>query len=101
MNIVSADGKMVSKVEGLPEVDDKGQGGLLDVALDPDYQNNRTIYWTFSEPVNGGNHTAVAKGKLASNDAAIENATVIYRSNTQNESTLHYGGRVLFDKNGN
>ena len=60
LNIVSADGKTISKLEGLPKVDPKGQGGLLDVALDPDFQNNKMIYWTFSEPVSGGNHTAVA-----------------------------------------
>ena len=51
LNIVSSDGKATSKVEGLPKVDDKGQGGLLDVALDPDFANNRMIFWTFSEPV--------------------------------------------------
>ena len=67
-NIVSADGKTISKVEGLPKVDAKGQGGLLDVALDPDFQNNRMIFWSFSEPYSGGNHTAVAKGKLSTDE---------------------------------
>jgi len=100
MNIVSADGKMVSKVEGLPEVDDKGQGGLLDVALDPDYQSNRTIYWTFSEPVNGGNHTAVAKGKLSADEKRIENSTVIFRATPTYDGDKHYGSRLVFDQDG-
>ncbi|MGZ5263714.1 MAG: PQQ-dependent sugar dehydrogenase [Kaistella sp.] len=100
MNIVSADGKMVSKIEGLPEVDDKGQGGLLDVALDPDYQSNRTIYWTFSEPVNGGNHTAVAKGKLSADEKRIENSTVIFRATPTYDGDKHYGSRLVFDQDG-
>ena len=76
-NILSADGKTTSKVEGLPKVDAKGQGGLLDVALDPDFQNNRMVFWSFSEPYSGGNHTAVAKGKLSSDEKLIENPVVI------------------------
>ena len=76
-NILAADGKTTSKVEGLPKVDAKGQGGLLDVALDPDFQNNRMVFWSFSEPYSGGNHTAVAKGKLSSDEKLIENPVVI------------------------
>ena len=64
-------------MEGLPKVDAKGQGGLLDVALDPDFQNNRMVFWSFSEPYSGGNHTAVAKGKLSSDEKLIENPVVI------------------------
>ena len=101
MNIVSADGKMVSKVEGLPKVDDQGQGGLLDVALDPDYQNNRIIYWTFTEAVSGGNHTAVAKGKLSADEKKIENPAVIFRATPTYDGNKHYGSRLTFDQDGN
>ena len=65
MNVVSADGKEISKIEGFPKVDSKGQGGMLDVALDPDFKTNNIIYFSFSEPYENGNHTAVAKGKLS------------------------------------
>ena len=99
-NIVSADGKTISKVEGLPKVDAKGQGGLLDVALDPDFQNNRTIFWSFSEPVPGGNHTAVAKGKLSADEKTIENPTVIFRATPTYDGDKHYGSRLEFDKDG-
>lgn len=62
MNIVSADGKQISKIDGFPKVDAKGQGGMLDVALDPDFITNNIIYFSFSEPYENGNHTAVGKG---------------------------------------
>ncbi len=100
LNIVSADGKTISKVEGLPKVDAKGQGGLLDVALDPDFQNNKMIYWTFSEPVSGGNHTAVAKGKLSADEKRIENPSVIFRATPTYDGDKHYGSRLEFDKDG-
>ena len=97
-NIVSADGKTISKVEGLPKVDDKGQGGLLDVALDPDFATNRMIFWSFSEPYSGGNHTAVAKGKLSTDEKKIENPTVIFRATPTYDGDKHYGSRLEFDK---
>ena len=101
MNILSADGKTISKVEGFPKVDDKGQGGLLDVALDPDFATNRMISWTFSEPVSGGNHTAVGKGKLSTDEKTIENPQVIFRATPTYDGKLHYGSRLVFDKEGN
>ena len=101
MNILSQDGKMISKIEGFPTVDSKAQGGLLDVALDPDFENNRMIYWTFSEPVSGGNHTAVGKGKLSADEKSIENPQVIFRATPTYDGKLHYGSRLVFDKDGN
>ena len=101
MYIVSHDGKTLQKITGLPKVDPKGQGGLLDVALDPDFSSNRLIYWTFSEPVSGGNHTAVAKGKLSADEKTIENPQVIFRATPSYDGSLHYGSRLVFDKTGN
>ena len=98
MNIVSADGKTITKVEGFPEVDDRGQGGLLDVALDPDFKNNRMIYFTFSEPVAKGNNTAVGKGRLSNDEKKIENPTVIFHATPRYDGKLHYGSRLVFDK---
>ena len=101
MNIVSADGKTLIKVEGLPKVDDKGQGGLLDVALDTDFASNRMIYFTYSEPVKGGNHSSVAKAKLSADDKKVENVQVIFRATPTYDGDKHYGSRLLFDKDGN
>ncbi|QOW10999.1 PQQ-dependent sugar dehydrogenase [Kaistella flava (ex Peng et al. 2021)] len=101
MNIVTADGKTITKVGGFPTVDPNGQGGLLDVALDPDFKNNRMIYWTFSEPVSGGNHTSVGKGKLSADEKRVENPQVIFRATPTYDGKLHYGSRLVFDKDGN
>ncbi|MCF6133157.1 PQQ-dependent sugar dehydrogenase [Flavobacterium wongokense] len=99
--IADISGKLTEEITGIPEVNDKGQGGLLDIAIDPDFLQNRIIYWTFSEKSDKGNLTAVAKGRLANNEKKVENATVIYRATPAYDGVLHYGSRILFDKTGN
>jgi glucose/arabinose dehydrogenase len=101
MRIVTASGAVSSAIEGIPSVNPAGQGGLLGLCLDPNFGTNRIVYWVFSESVTGGNITSVAKGRLADDESAIEDAQVIYQSNTPNNSDLHYGGRILFDGTGN
>jgi len=101
MRIVKVTGEVSAAITGIPAVNPAGQGGLLGLCLDPEFTSNRMIYWVFSEAVTGGNITAVAKGKLSADEKKIEAATVIYRANPANPSTLHYGGRILFDKTGN
>jgi glucose/arabinose dehydrogenase len=101
MRIVTSTGQVSNPIGGIPTVNAAGQGGLLGVCIDPDFSSNRMIYWVFSESVSGGTVTAVAKGRLADKEANIENATVIYRANPAFNGDLHYGGRILFDKNGN
>lgn len=101
IKIVTQAGVISNALTGVPAVNPAEQGGLLGICLDPAYATNRMIYWTFSETVAGGNITAVAKGRISDNDTAIENATVIYRSNTPHPSAKHYGSRILFDKTGN
>ena len=64
LRVVSADGKLSEPVAGLPPVDARGQGGLLDVALDPAFASNGLIYWSYAEAGDGVNNTAVARGKL-------------------------------------
>ncbi|MBO9682405.1 MAG: PQQ-dependent sugar dehydrogenase [Flavisolibacter sp.] len=100
MRIVSANGQLSDEITGLPPVASQGQGGLLGITLDPQFETNRMVYWTFSEP-QPQNHTAVGKGKLSADEKRIENATVIYRAAPFHNSVLHYGGRILFDKTGN
>jgi aldose sugar dehydrogenase len=100
LRIVKTTGEMSEKITGLPAVDSDGQGGLLGITLDPAFAQNRMVYWAFSESVSGGNHTSVAKGRLSNDDRQIENSVVIYRATPAHKGNLHYGGRVLFDKNG-
>lgn len=100
LRIVSADGTVSEPISGLPKVDADGQGGLLGITLDPDFAANRMIYWAFSEPVNGGNHTAVGKGRLSDDEKSVEQASVIYQALPSYDGKLHYGGRVIFGKDG-
>jgi glucose/arabinose dehydrogenase len=100
MMLVNADGKLLKKITGFPAVVDNGQGGLLDVAPDPAFMTNRTIYWTFSEKYGEGNLTAVAKGQLDAKDSVIKNVAVIFRATPELNSQYHFGSRLLFDKDG-
>ncbi len=99
--IATATGALSDDITGVSPVNSAGQGGLLDVALDPQFTTNHIIYWTFSQPNPDGNLTAVAKGTLSSDEKRIENATVIYRATPAYNGTLHYGGRLVFDRGGN
>lgn len=100
MRIVSTSGEAAAPITGIPAVNSQGQGGLLGLCIDPGFASSRMVYWVFSENTQGGTLTAVAKGRLADNERSIENASVIYRANPAANSTLHYGGRILFDKTG-
>jgi glucose/arabinose dehydrogenase len=101
MRIATPAGELSEPITGIPKVSSEGQGGLLGIRLDPDFARNRMVYWVFSEPLPAGTLTAVAKGKLSADDKKIEGATVIYRATPAYKGTLHYGGRILFDKEAN
>jgi glucose/arabinose dehydrogenase len=100
MEIHDANGKLVKKITGLPAVVYEGQGGLLDVAFDPDFMDNKIMYWSYSEKFEQGNITSVAKGRLNESSGAVENVTVIFRALPVTKSNLQYGSRLVFDKNG-
>lgn len=101
MVILTADGKTQKTITGLPAVVNEGQGGLLDVNIDPQFSSNRMIYWDYAEKAAEGSILAIAKGKLSADERKIENITVIYRATPSYKGTLQYGSRILFDKQGN
>ena len=101
MQILDANGAFVKKITGFPEVNSSGQGGMLDVALDPNFSKNKMIYWSYSEKNEDGNLMAVAKGELNETESRINNPAVIFRATPALKSTLHYGSRLVFDKDGN
>jgi len=101
MQILGVDGQVQKKITGFPSVNTRGQGGLLDVAFDPDYKTNRTIYWTYSENYGNGNLMALAKGQISADETTIVNPTVIFRATPALRSNAHYGSRIVFDKDGN
>jgi len=100
LRIVSAAGQMGQPIAGLPPVDARGQGGLLDVALSPRFASDRTIFWSFSEPRTGGNATSVARGALSADRSRVENVQVIFRALPVYNGTLHYGSRLAFGPDG-
>lgn len=101
LRVVGKDGELSPAVTGLPAVYASGQGGLLGVTIDPDYANNGLVYWAFSEEQGGVNGTAVARGKLTLGAAPkLDNVQVIWRQAPKMNSSLHFGGRVVFARDG-
>lgn len=103
LRIITAAGEVSEPVTGLPEVDARGQGGLLDVALDPDYAETKLIYWSYAQPQEGEtNTTAVARGRLVEDEAGarVEGVRVIFQQAPAMASTMHYGNRLVFDREG-
>ena len=101
MEIHDANGNLVKKITGFPEVFFKGQGGLLDVVFDPNFDSNKMMYWSYAEKEQDGSLTAVAKGKLNEAAGTVEGVSVIFRATPATNSTLQYGSRLIFDKDGN
>lgn len=103
LRVVNADGTMSEPVQGLPAVDARNQGGLLDVVLDPAYAKNQLIYWSYAERrENGENNTAVARGRfLDGTPPKVENVQVIFHQEPSlANSTLHYGSRLVWRRDG-
>jgi glucose/arabinose dehydrogenase len=102
LRIVSAAGEVSAPLGGIPEVDDRNQGGLLDVAIDPDFANNAWVYLSYSEPrARGSNSTSVLRGRLARDGAArLEGVERIYRQEPAVKATGHFGSRLVFAPDG-
>jgi len=98
LRIVGADGRVGAPLAGLPPVDATGQCGLLDVAVDPDFAKNGLVWWTFAEPGEGGNSTAVARGRL-DGDRLVEVRTV-FSQKPKVSSRHHCGSRIVFGRDG-
>jgi len=98
MRIVERDGRLGEPLAGLPAVDVGGQCGLLDVVLDPKFADNAWVYWSYAETGEGGNSTAVARGRLQANRLA--DVQVIFRQQPKVSSTLHCGSRLVFARDG-
>ena len=103
LRIVDADGKLSKPVKGVPEVYAVGQGGLLDVALDPKFAENRLIYWSYAEPEGSVAGTAVARAHLVEDGggpARLEDVQVIFRQQPKVSGPNHWGSRLVFAPDG-
>jgi glucose/arabinose dehydrogenase len=101
LRLVSYQGSMSAPIEGVPEVYAKGQGGLLDVALSPDFANDRLVYLAYAEGGNDGRAgTAVGRGRLSADNRQLEKFTVIFRQAPKLSTGVHFGSRLVFDRDG-
>lgn len=102
LRVVDAQGHVSAPLPGMLPVDAVGQCGLLDVALDPQFSENRLVYWTFAERGSGGNSTAVGRARLegAPGSERLADARVIFSQAPKVASRAHCGSRIAFDRNG-
>ncbi len=97
LRLIDKSGKASAPLKGVPKVAAGGQGGLLDLTLSPTFANDSLVYFSFSEPGQGGSGTAVARGRLGID--ALENVQVIWRQTPKVDSNLHFGSRIVFATN--
>jgi glucose/arabinose dehydrogenase len=102
LRVVSADGKLSAPLDGVPTVWAKGQGGLLDVVLSPDFKQDRTVYLSYAEGGGKGDKagTAVGRGQLSQDLKSIRNFKVIFRQEPKLSVGNHFGSRLVFDRDG-
>ena len=98
LRVVWPDGGVSAPLDGVPAVDASGQGGLLDVALDPAFAENRLVYLSYAEPGEGGAGTAVARGQLG--EYGLEGVQVVYRQQPKVAGGNHFGSRLAFALDG-
>ncbi|QBF26148.1 PQQ-dependent sugar dehydrogenase [Pseudomonas tructae] len=102
LRIVSPEGKVGPALGGVPQVWAKGQGGLLDVVLSPTFKQDRMVYLSYAEGGGEGDTagTAVGRGRLAADNAKLEDFNVIFRQQPKLSSGNHFGSRLVFDRDG-
>ncbi|MDR2305689.1 MAG: PQQ-dependent sugar dehydrogenase [Paucimonas sp.] len=101
LRIVSPEGKVGPPLAGVPQVWSEGQGGLLDVALSPDFAKDRTVYLSYAEAGQDGKAgTAVGRGQLSLDQARLEHFAVIFRQQPKLSEGNHFGSRLVFDRDG-
>lgn len=97
LRIITAGGGVGEPISGLPAVDARGQGGLLDVVTGPGFVQDRLIYWSYAEARQGGNATSVARGRLSDGGTRVENVQVIFRARPAYDGGAHFGSSLAFD----
>ena len=100
LRIVSATGEVGAPIAGVPAVDAKGQGGLLDVILSPSFEQDRLIYFSYAQPREGGNGTAVSRARLSDDGTRLENLQTIFQVAQTYDGDKHYGSSLVFGPDG-
>ena len=100
LRIASPDGQISGAITGFPALADEGQGGLLDLALSPDYETTRLVYFTLSERAQSGSVTALGRGRLNEAAGMVEDFEILFRALPYHTSAGHFGSRVVIDEDG-
>jgi glucose/arabinose dehydrogenase len=101
LRLITPQGQVSDPLTGLPQVEARGQGGLLDVALSPNFASDRLVYFAYAEPRgDGANSTSVGRGRLNANATGLENVQRIFQQNPAWRSRGHFGSRLVFDREG-
>jgi len=100
LRLLRVPGGLSKPLAGVPKVAAQGQGGLLDVALSPDFAKDRYVYLSYAEADGSKSGTAVGRGRLSADDTALEGFRVLFRQEPKLSSGLHYGSRLVFDGKG-
>jgi glucose/arabinose dehydrogenase len=101
LRVIGPDGAIGAPIDGVPAVAAVGQGGLLDVAISPDFAPARRVYLTFAEDRGGGRRApSVARGTLSPDETSLDGVEVIYRQQPAWEAARHFGSRLVFDPDG-
>lgn len=102
IRILSPDGALSEPVEGVPEVAARGQGGLLDIVVSPDFESSGLLFFSFSEPGQGGAGTAVARARLVRDGVAarLGDVEVIFSMAKKTDITRHFGSRLVLAPDG-
>lgn len=94
MRLLNADGALSDPLAGVPDVWDRGQGGLLDIAVSPNFSSDRLIFWTYAKPVAGGAATAAARANLGT-DGRLSDVRDIFVQDPASGSQQHFGSRIV------
>lgn len=100
LRLLRIPGGLSKPLAGVPKVAAQGQGGLLDVALSPDFATDRYVYLSYAEAGGGKSGTAVGRGRLSADGTALEDFRVLFRQEPKLSSGLHYGSRLVLDGKG-
>lgn len=99
--VLDPDGTILMRLDGFPRLNPDGQGGLLDIAISPDFENDSTIYFTFSSQTNQGNATALGRAKLDLSNKVLKDVETLFVADPYLSGVGHYGSRIVFDQDGN
>jgi len=100
VRLITPDGKLQPPLDGIPEVRAKGQGGMLDVALHPDYQKNGWVYLSYSTAIDDTGHTKIIRGRIKGNVFVDQEVIFDPPSSEYTAANHHFGSRIVFDGNG-